>query len=417
MTNVEKATMKVSSPRNLHVAHKGRRAIVAVFAVLSAAVLSGVTVGAVAESPPPTRSHAPNATSVVRWLVPHDQSGAPVVTSAEGSSGAGLFGISCSSATECVAVGSDGDQGGVASTSTDGGTTWTQGALASGEPVLFAVDCPSTANCVAVGQGASARSTDGGATWTSSTLPTSNTTLLGVDCPNATLCVSVGVSPGNAGPYEGQLLVSSNGGTTWTVPSLPAAFGALGSIACPSATFCVSVGASILVSNDGGQTWSPRTVNGGTGVLRSVSCESATTCVAIGANPAVAQSPNAAAYEVETTDGGATWTSVTTPHGSATLSQVSCSSSACQAAGSAYNGAAAPMLLTSNGGAQWTADASVASSLTAVNAISCYSGTSCVFVGVGANGTTPVAVSTTNGKASSSDSVRATVRSQKDVTR
>jgi hypothetical protein len=40
-----------------------------------------------------------------------------------------------------------------------------------------------------------------------------------------------------------------------------------------------------------------------------------------------------------------------------------------------------------------------------------------VFVGVGANGTTPVAVSTTNGKASSSDSVRATVRSQKDVTR
>ncbi|MGA2295206.1 MAG: hypothetical protein ABSG24_08300, partial [Acidimicrobiales bacterium] len=83
-----------------------------------------------------------------------------------------------------------------------------------------------------------------------------------MSCPNASACVSVGVSPGNDGPYGGQLLFSSDGGVTWTVPTLPNDVGALGSVDCPSSTFCVAVGAQILVSNDGGQTWSPQFVDG-----------------------------------------------------------------------------------------------------------------------------------------------------------
>jgi photosystem II stability/assembly factor-like uncharacterized protein len=384
----------------------------AAFGLVAASV---VAVGAAGVFSSPARLIEHGGTTLGRWVVPHDQDGAPVVASAGGSSNGGFLGVSCPSANDCVAVGSDGGQSGVASTSTNGGKTWSQSALTSGSPVLNAVDCASTSLCVAVGQGVSARSTDGGATWTNASLPTSNTTLLGVDCPSASLCVSVGVSPGNAGPYGGQLLVSSNGGTTWTAPSLPASPGALGSVACPTSTFCVSVGASILVTNNRGQSWSLATVKGGTGVLRSVSCQSATVCVAIGANPAVAQNSNAAAFGVVTTDGGITWTSVPMPSGSATLSQLSCSSSSCLAAGTAYGGSLAPVVVTSDGGTQWSANASVGSSLTAVNGISCNSGTDCVFVGE--NGKNPVTVSTANGGAPVSTSVGALVRSPKVVTR
>lgn len=389
-----------------------------VAAVLATALgltaLSVVAVGAVNYKPVAARSNSRHSTTARHWLIPHDQVGAPVVQSPAGLLGSSYLGVSCSSAQECVAVGSNGN-GGSVSTTNNGGATWTPGTLASGEPVLESVNCVSLSQCVAVGQGVSVRTNDGGATWTSSSLPTSNTTLLGVDCPNSALCVSVGVTPGNAGPFLGQLLISSNGGATWSVPSLPPAFGALGSVSCPTATFCVSVGASILVTNDGGRTWSQRTVNGGTAALRSVSCQSATVCVAVGGNPAIAQIPTASAFAVTTTDGGATWTSIAMPPGTATLSQVSCSSSACQAAGSAYNGAAAPMLTTSDGGTQWTANSSLASSLSAVNAISCISGTSCVFVG--ANGTKSVTVATVNGTVPTSGPVSASVRSRKDVTR
>ena len=414
MTNVEQGKVFASVLSRCRAFSRARKAVAVTIAALSFAAVSVVTVGAVNVLSSRAPSIRPTGTSEVPWVVPHDQGGAPVVPGAGGTSG-GFIGVSCPSANDCVAVGSDGAQGGVASTTDNGGGTWSQGALASGEPVLEAVDCSSTSLCVAVGQGASVRSTDGGATWASSSLPTSNTTLLGVDCPSASLCVSVGVSPGNAGPYAGQLLVSSDGGASWSVPSLPASLGALGSVACPTSTFCVSVGASIVVSNNGGQTWSPRTVRGGTGVLRSVSCQTATTCVAIGANPAVAQNPHAAAFEDVTTDGGATWTSVAMPSGSATLSQLSCSSTACQAAGTAYNGAAAPVLVTNDGGAQWSADSSIDSSLTAVNALSCNTGANCVFVGE--NGKSPVTVSTVGGVVSESSPVSALVRTQKDVAR
>jgi photosystem II stability/assembly factor-like uncharacterized protein len=415
VTNVDQDKFSASRRARYQAFARARRALFVTIAALGLVVVSVVAVGAVNVLSSPTSSTLHGATSLGRWVVPHDQDGAPVVPGAGGVSGGGFIGVSCPSVNGCVAVGSDGAQGGVASTSQNDGGTWSQGALASGEPVLDAVDCASTSLCVAVGQGASARSTNGGTTWTSTSVPTSNTTLLGVDCPSATLCVSVGVSPDTAGPYAGQLLVSSDGGTTWTVPSLPASLGALGSVDCPTSTFCVSVGASILVSTNAGTTWSLRTVNGGTGVLRSVSCASATTCVAIGANPAIAQSSNAAAFEVVTTDGGTTWTSVVMPPGSATLSQLSCSSTACEAVGSAYNGAAAPVLATKDGGARWTVDSSIGSSLTGINALSCNTGTNCVFVGE--EGQSPVSVSTVNGVASVNRTIGALVRSPKDVAR
>ena len=348
-----------------------------------------------------------------RWITPRDESGAPIVATSGGAfDGLGSFnGVSCPTSNECGAVGGDGDLNAVASTSQDDGGTWTQGVLDQNEPELNAVDCESASICVAVGQGATVQSSDGGKTWTSSSIPTANTTLLGVSCPSSATCVSVGVSPSQNGPFSGQLLLSSDGGIAWSVPILPTNFWALGSVDCPTSSFCVAVGASIVVSNDGGKTWAARTVSGGTGVLRSVSCESATTCVAVGGNPAVSQGPGATGYEVVTTDGGARWEPTSMPSGSGTVNTVSCSSTACVAVGSAEDGYALRVLTTTSA-STWSPDSSFGSPATAFSALSCYSSTSCVFVGQ--DGNQSVSVSTVGGVAVP---VTPQVRTQKDQVR
>jgi len=379
--------------------------------------LAGVSAVAVAtlHARPTTHAVENGPTSIGTWVVPHGETNAPVMATSGGASvGNGSFNaVSCPSATECVAVGGDAGLNGVASTSSDGGSTWTQGGLEENEPELNAVDCPSTTLCVAVGQGGAVQSNDGGQLWTSVSIPTDNTTLLGVSCPTTSLCVSAGVSPGTAGPFAGELLVSSDGGTTWTVPTVPASLGAIGSVDCPTSKFCVAVGASILVSTNGGKSWTAKTVAGGTGVLRSVSCSSATTCVAIGPNPGVAQNAAASAFEVVTTNAGASWSSVATPAASATLDVVACTSGVCDAAGSAFNGLPAPYLVGTGSGGSWTTNPNIPTSVTAVSGLTCLSASDCVFVGQ--SGNDPVSVTTSSGGAGVDNPVGSLVRAQKDV--
>jgi photosystem II stability/assembly factor-like uncharacterized protein len=373
----------------------GRNRKLAILTVVGVSLL--VAGGSIAAASVGGRSSRPSshqakrlATSIAAWTVPVNETNAPMVPIPGGAStGDGNFNdVTCITSTNCVAVGGDKSLAGVVATSSDGGSSWNQSTVASGEPELNAVTCQSSSACVAVGQGAAVTSNDGGATWTTHAIPTPNTTLLGVSCPNASACVSVGVSPGNDGPYGGQLLFSSDGGVTWTVPTLPNDVGALGSVDCPSSTFCVAVGAQILVSNDGGQTWSPQFVDGGTGVLRSVSCSSASNCVAIGANPLGATVPTSAAFEVVTTDGGNTWNSVATPAGSWTLNAISCSNGVdCTTGGLSLDGSSAPAWSSTDGGMTWSS-VNLPSSVSAVGSLSCQSASSCALVGL--HGSQPV---------------------------
>jgi photosystem II stability/assembly factor-like uncharacterized protein len=357
-------------------------------------------------------------TSIPRWVVPHGQGSAPVIPVSGGAAqGHGGFnGISCPTPNECVAVGADGSLGGVASTSRDGGNSFTQGAMAVGAPALLAIDCPSAVVCVAVGRGGSVKSSNAGSSWTSVSIASPNTTLLSVSCPSVHSCFSVGVSPGSNGPFSGQLLSSRDGGSTWTSLNLPASIGALGSVDCPSTTFCVAVGASIVVSTDGGTTWSARGVNGGTGVLRSVSCLSITTCVAVGPNPSVAQNLQSAAFEVLTTDGGTTWNPVSMPASSAMLNVVTCArGSNCEAAGSTIGPLPSRILTSSDGGASWSSPPSLTNVLTAISAVSCESATACVYVGT--KDGRPVVVGTSGSTVTNGQQVSQLVRTQKDVLR
>jgi photosystem II stability/assembly factor-like uncharacterized protein len=337
-------------------------------------------------------SHADNPVSPIvgAWTVPANEVNVPLVPTPGGASvGDGNFNaVSCQSSTDCVAVGADNNLAGVIATSIDGGLSWTPSSIASGEPELNAVTCASATNCVAVGNGVAATSSDGGATWTTYAIPTPNTTLLGVSCPSSTTCVSVGVSPGNDGPYDGQLLVSSDSGATWVVPTLPNDVGALGSVNCPSATFCVAVGAQILVSNNGGQTWTAQFVDGGTGILRSVSCSSSNDCVAIGANPLGATDAQTAAFGIVTTDGGTTWTPIDMPAGSWSVDAISCSNGIdCTVGGLSVNGGTAPAWASTDGGTTWSSVASLAG-VSAIGALSCQSASQCSVVGL--QGSQPV---------------------------
>lgn len=386
-----------------------------------AIVVAAAAVGAIgtARHPRSTSSlNSPTTSTVVRWRVPHGETGAPYVPVSGGAtSGQGGFNaVSCPTLSNCVAVGADGSLQGVTSVSSDGGNTWTQGAMAAGEPALFAVDCPSSTHCVAVGQGAAIHSTDGGATWTSVSVNSANTTLLSVSCPSVTLCVSVGVSPGVGGPYAGQLLVSTNGGASWSSAVLPPSVGALGSVNCPSTTFCVAVGASIVVSTDGGVKWVVKGVEGGTGVLRSVSCVSETSCIAIGPNPAVAQNLESPAFVVTTSNGGETWTPVSMAASSATLDVISCAlGSACEAAGSSFGSNGSLVFKSVDGGATWSPLSAPAADLTGISAVNCVSASTCVFTGT--RGGAPVIVSSNGNEVATGDSVAPQVLSQKDMFR
>jgi photosystem II stability/assembly factor-like uncharacterized protein len=326
---------------------------------------------------------AHSTTSPSQWISPANQVDAPAVLISGGASmgAGGINAISCATAERCVEVGGDNNLSGIAATSSNDGAIWNVGTMSEGEPQLDGVNCPSSSDCVAVGDGVTATSNDGGNSWTSNAIPTANTTLLGVSCASTSTCVSVGVTPGNNGPYGGQVLLSSDGGTTWVAPTVPFIVGALGSVDCPSATFCVAVGAQILVSNDGGQTWSPRFVDDGTGVLRSVSCSSATVCVAIGANPAGLVKASDGAYEIMTDDGGATWTSVTMPAGSSLIDAISCSNlTDCVVGGSSIERGTAAVWASSDGGNTWTS-MPIPAGASIVSALQCTSAAACIFVG------------------------------------
>jgi photosystem II stability/assembly factor-like uncharacterized protein len=272
-----------------------------------------------------------------------------------------LRSISCSGATNCLAVGFSG----TILTSTDSGATWRS--LTSGTSTdLFGVACPNSSTCVAVGSGgAILTSVDGGATWTSRISGTT-TDLFRVTCPSSSHCLAVGGSIATG--QGGTIMASTDGGVTWTSQaSVPT--NELEGISCPSVTRCLAVGAQgmILVSTDGGGTWISRT-SGTPDLLDGISCPSVTYCLAVGNYGTILVSA----------DGGATWSDQTwgsqTMGSAHTLYSIACpSASDCLAVGD--DGA----IVTSVRGATWRSENSGTADL--LLGISCPSANYCVVVG------------------------------------
>jgi hypothetical protein len=172
-----------------------------------------------------------------------------------------LVGVSCTTSGGCVAAGyNEGGSVSLYATLAESwnGTAWTIQAMPAfpkdTAPSLSAVSCTSPSNCVAVGSNAGhsklltlAESWNGTA-WRVDHTPHrgTNQMLSGVSCPGAQACIAAG-----SGFVSGYLpLADAWNGTAWRAQAIPAPGGSFGSglraVSCPAADACVAVGTSFV---------------------------------------------------------------------------------------------------------------------------------------------------------------------------
>jgi hypothetical protein len=216
-------------------------------------------------------------------------------------------GISCPSATLCVAI----DEAGRALIGTrpasSGAWSWSPFAIDGGR-ALRAISCPSTALCVAVDdEGRALVGVDpsvGPGSW--SAVPIDGTTpLRSVSCASNTLCVAV--------DEQGEVLSSSKPAqpSAWSAPVKIAT--SLVSVSCASSELCVAVdeaGNALLSTapTGGAGAWHARPIDSTLG-LTAISCFASDSCVAVDGDGGVFASANAAATIGAGPGSGATWSS------------------------------------------------------------------------------------------------------------
>ncbi len=285
------------------------------------------------------------------------------VTPNEGYTGPYLSGVSCTAPTACTAVGYA-----VATKSNETvpfvvrwtGSVWVQQELAppegSLEGELFGVSCLSADECVAVGTlrnsagvwvNYSARWSNG--TWTGLETPTSSesthSVIAGVSCGSQTSCMAVGwYDTGNgAKPFS---LVSANGPSAGWLLQPRAWYGDFEGVTCTSAEFCMAAGEAYgppVVETWNGAQWTvaatPDLSDVTDGSLRGASCLSPVNCTVVGYGHSKDQGTTVTLAERWN---GVSWTEETTPREGERLSEltgVSCVAlSECTAVGSSKAG-------------------------------------------------------------------------------
>jgi high-affinity iron transporter len=344
-----------------------------------------------------------------------------------------LNGVTCSSATRCVAVGeylpvdkdaasgdpdgdgrashtlvesSDGDHWQVASSPDEG----------QGGAVLSGISCPTSNRCVAVGyyrpakfplQATSAPpnypliETDSGGLWEIAPSPrvAPNSILVSVSCPSATRCVAVGYTTSSSGSQntEESLFAESLDGNIWRVmptPSPPDTSSGLSSVSCSSAARCVAVGnvaphddpsaTTPLIETFDGAGWSlaplPAAVDG-PGILYAVTCTSEQ-CTAVGSTEA--HRATGAALVLSST--GTAWSpdqSAMDQTGDISLTAVACVDAAgCVVAGTSLASLdASPEKILARVTTSTWQELDVVAKSTTIDAISCGSAEGCRLVG------------------------------------
>lgn len=344
-----------------------------------------------------------------------------------------LYGVSCLSATACIAVGFSTSPG-VDRTLVESwnGTAWKIEPSVDPGGVwnfLYGVSCSTDRACAAVGRYENPSGVNrtliemwNGTAWRLVTSPNRDTgpsVLSAVSCVKATFCVAVGSS--QAGGVTRALIERWNG-KVWSIDAgsanhKPASANALAGVTCTSVTSCTAVGTFFdphgvkhaLVESWNGTKWSlgPSRDRGTLGTaLTGVACVSAKWCQAVGTyDVAVAGKRTVPRTLVESWN-GAKWLVAPSPNrdaGANTLAAVSCISAAsCKAVGwyETHNAPVHQTLTVAWDGKTWRIVGSpnpVTSPVTdnylgvrgsALNAVSCVSATMCRSAGfaVDANG-------------------------------
>lgn len=209
----------------------------------------------------------------------------------------GLSGVACASPSECFAVGAYATGTGTSAVSRSeilrwNGSKWSLAATpdpgGTVESHLAGVTCTSTSECFAVG---SYRNSTGvavdevlrwnGRNWSVSMTPNSGGAassheLVGVACSSPHQCLAVGdFARGRAGPFSEALRWN---GTKWLLHS-PAGHEVLDGVACSSASVCFAVGGSRIFRWNGTE-WSLAARQ--PGQFAGVTCSSASRCFAVG---------------------------------------------------------------------------------------------------------------------------------------
>jgi photosystem II stability/assembly factor-like uncharacterized protein len=265
-----------------------------------------------------------------------------------------LSGVSCPTATECMAVGSNGASlpgSGVVITTSDAGATWSPAAAPQNALVVSSVTCASPTDCTAiVSDGTStwsAHSPDFGQSWQQEgTLPAGFLPGNDITCVAGGICLDAGYVPTTNSHGQGAVAVSADGGQTWAQASVPAGTGVLQSTACLSPSACLAAGTTgttvsdvvpakgeLLRSTDGGHTWVVSSSTPPVDDVYGLACPSEDQCAMVGTSwvgfPAVGTGGVA-----ESTDGGQTFRSAPTSYVPITLTAVACPSvSRCFAVG------------------------------------------------------------------------------------
>lgn len=297
---------------------------------------------------------------------------------AQGSRGDYLFSVSCPRAGSCVAVGYSFTPTGTSGTGTLLIETLSNGNWAlsptpslgssAKDSFLYGVSCTTSTTCVAVGSvDTSDFSTSvpliltlSRGTWSvapTPSLPAEFGVLQSVSCPGPMTCTAVGYQ---ATSTSTETLVESFSGGSWSITPSPGSEGSipgyglwgLTGISCTTSVSCVAVGQLAgpgpIIATLTNEQWSatstpnPDSSDAATG-LYGVSCSTTTTCLAVGALGNSFASNSAGVGElvspigalIETFSGG-TWSVVPTPVGlppDSGLHDVSCVGQTCVAVG------------------------------------------------------------------------------------
>ena len=363
-------------------------------------------VAALAVAPFVVRAPGAAASSPEAWTVSATPDTSPSLTNV-------LYADACASPGDCVAVGDASLVTGVTQTLVESwnGTTWSTMVSAdtstSLDNTLYGVSCASATSCMAVG---TATSTTGylqtlaeqwdGTSWkilvtpdTSATFPND---LSGVSCVSSTSCVAVGSAATSTGSVT---VVETWNGSTWTLTASPQVPGteddSLSGVSCPTPSACTAVGYDVdgsgaeqtLVQVWNGSAWtvvaSPDTTTTLPNALDGVSCTSADACTAVGA--AYAPAGTADRTLVETWNGSA-WTEAASPDpttGDDELQAVSCTSAGCTAVGySTTSEGIEQGLVEASSGGTWSVTGTPEPGLygNSLQAVGCV-GTACVAAG------------------------------------
>ncbi len=274
-----------------------------------------------------------------------------------GSTNSVLYGVSCTSARTCIAVG--GASSGALAERWNG-IRWSILPTPPESPVLYGVSCISARACTAVGEatgGLTRAERWNGISWQIQPTPSQPGyfgvpagQLAAVSCTSLSACMAVGSG------YHSVFAEQWNG-NAWTLQSLPAPPGTgisynlqLTAVSCTSANACTAVGFNgnpdlTLAEQWNGSVWQQQTsqtppIPGGIfyGAFEGVSCTSVIVCSAVGNTLLASTSYQLVEGTLAESWNGADWAIQSTPTlaGASSLNSVSCTSAnACTAVGAA----------------------------------------------------------------------------------